>query len=685
MKSNRWVKSDIQIEKLIEILRIDKLGVPYVRELFDCPNFYLAHSADKMADFRAEGNANFYLAHSADKMADFRPAENANKNTENNYAVLLNRQRLLQQLHQDYLDTVGSETVAFADTAASLLNQDADIILWYFKLHDKETKELYDSLFYSWDYIEQYLNSSSKILSVTTFSKIYLLPVLTILGPVLSSLIPIIAMKWYGLDISYATAFKIVWKGLVMQITSAVNAILNNKSIWIVLAVLLYLVFYIYGIWSTIQTSLEKYYHLCDIRGKISGVRRFLLNMRLVLTHPQNRYFKNTSLLANNIDNLLQEFGTESSIGADMCMFRKLFTKHSSSWIQFVQVVEYAREIVGNISLSRVLRRQNFCLPKWYANQTPVIDIKGLWHPLLPYKSAVPNDIRLSQNVLITGPNQAGKSTFLRAALTAVWMAHTVGIVPATSFDATPLDLIYSYIGVTDEIGKESLFQAEMNSVHQYLNDISKGKIKGICFFDELFTSTNHEEGVSAALAVCTSLSHIKNGITVISSHFTELSRSDFEKYHFEIVESNQIADFLPSAKNADFLPDVKGKIKFSYKLKPGLSKQRVALRLMKEKGYAESIVTQAYSNLKELFPNSLNFSHNSKTQVEQTMPTNIGETSTKVICEAQIKTPNNLKPEQEKEAQTVSEAKVVVEPVVLFDPQRSQPLSEPPDLYQCT
>ena len=91
-----------------------------------------------------------------------------------------------------------------------------------------------------------------------------------------------------------------------------------------------------------------------------------------------------------------------------------------------------------------------------------------------------------------------------------------------------------------------------MNAVYGYLQDLQKVR-KGICFFDELFTSTNHEEGVSAALAVGSTLEEAKNSLTVITSHFTELSKLRFDKVCLGISDKDS-------------------KLKFTYKLEPGMS-----------------------------------------------------------------------------------------------------------------
>ena len=557
VKFNKWARSDVDIETLVKVLRIDKLAIPYVKKLLDNP-------------------------------------------TSNAY-TLLKRRELMQNLHKEFIESIGSES--FSDIALYKLNNHANFnILWFFTKHSDETTEYYNNLFFGSSIIEKHLNSLSLLLHISTISKIYLAPLMLLIGPIISALIPIIAMKWYGLNISYTHALQVIWFGITYQIRTALNAVFNGKNPIIILGILVYLVFYFWGIWTTVQTSLEKYAVLKEIKEKVDNIRNFLIDMQLIITDSRNKYFHNESVM-NDIHTLLNYIGVNNSIstGTYLKVFRELFSlsindTNDDCWIlkKLENIIEYSREISGTLCLARLLRIPGYCLPSWYSNKkdnrdVPVINVKKLCHPLLT--DGVQNDILISKNLLITGPNQSGKSTFMRSLLTASWMAQTIGIVCAESYSATPFNIIYSYIGLTDEINQSSLFQAEMNAFYEYLTEIKKGGTC-ICFFDELFTSTNHEEGVSAALAVCSSFKDYTNAITVISSHFTELhslNSSDFDKVCLGIILDEE-------------------KLKFTYKIEPGVSNNRVALRLMKEKGYNKELVSEAYKNLERLFSYTTKF-----------------------------------------------------------------------------
>ena len=169
----------------------------------------------------------------------------------------------------------------------------------------------------------------------------------------------------------------------------------------------------------------------------------------------RNKFFRNPEI-CNEINELLAQMGSGShfSIGNDLVIFRKLFISSSNHSERLKRVIDYAREISGTLSLARLLRIPGYTLPSWYSNETPVIDVKELRHPMLENR-AVPNDIRLSKNLLITGPNQAGKSTFMRALLLASWMAQTVGIVRVkVKCNAIRFNLFLYWFNGRDWLGK---------------------------------------------------------------------------------------------------------------------------------------------------------------------------------------------------------------------------------------
>ena len=175
-------------------------------------------------------------------------------------------------------------------------------------------------------------------------------------------------------------------------------------------------------------------------------------------------------------------------------------------------------------------------------------------------------------NMIITGPNGSGKSTYIKSVIECILLGQTIGVVPAKQFELTPFKNITTYLNIPDCQGKESLFQAEMNRCHQQLEMLENAETNGEFSFnimDEIFVSTNYQEGMSGAYAVINQLCKFKNCLNIITTHFDVLANMNelkVDKQYFDI-------DIVIEDGNKD------GAEKFikDYKIKSGVSKKHMA------------------------------------------------------------------------------------------------------------
>jgi energy-coupling factor transporter ATP-binding protein EcfA2 len=185
-------------------------------------------------------------------------------------------------------------------------------------------------------------------------------------------------------------------------------------------------------------------------------------------------------------------------------------------------------------------------------------------------------------NVIITGPNGSGKSTYIKSITECLILSQTIGIVPAKEFTCTPFKHISTYLNIPDCQGKESLFQAEMNRCYNQLQMLEKAEIQGEYSFnimDEIFVSTNYQEGMSGAYAVINQLCRFKNCLNIITTHFDTLAN----------------LEELPVAKkyfDIEILED--GSVSRDYKLRDGVSKKHMALKLLRNRGFSKEILDDA-------------------------------------------------------------------------------------------
>jgi DNA mismatch repair protein MutS len=250
------------------------------------------------------------------------------------------------------------------------------------------------------------------------------------------------------------------------------------------------------------------------------------------------------------------------------------------SRLELNKLVKQVYEVDYKSGLMTLLAN-GFEMPKYITDTNrPIIDIRGIMHPALA-PHAVPNDLPKLQNTIITGPNAGGKSTLLKAVLTNILLAQTVGVVSAKQFVLTPFEFISSQISIPDCKGKESLFQAEMYRCKEKL-DIVRSLPKNAFMFiamDEIFNSTNPLEGISGAFAVLKKLAEYSNTLVMTTTHFIYLT---------------MLKDHGYSCKKMNVIQDPGKPIQFPYKLRNGVSRQAVALELLAANGFDEDLIQTA-------------------------------------------------------------------------------------------
>ncbi len=190
-------------------------------------------------------------------------------------------------------------------------------------------------------------------------------------------------------------------------------------------------------------------------------------------------------------------------------------------------------------------------------NDTRNLFIREGRHPVLDQSLSggdrfVPNDITLEPKdnrlLIITGPNMAGKSTYLRQVALLTLMAQIGSYLPATSAEVGVVDRIFTRIGASDDIARgQSTFMVEMNETALILNNSTE---RSLVILDEIGRGTSTFDGLSIAWSVAEYL-HDKIGArTLFATHYHELtalaqSRSAVKNYNVAVKEWNQQIIFL--------------------------------------------------------------------------------------------------------------------------------------------
>ena len=206
----------------------------------------------------------------------------------------------------------------------------------------------------------------------------------------------------------------------------------------------------------------------------------------------------------------------------------------------------------------------------------------GLFHPFLG-KNAVSNDLHLDDQIrvcFVTGPNMAGKSTFLKATAVAVLLAHIGSGVPATFMEFVPVGTVFSSVQIVDNLSAgESFYLAEVRRIGALavaLDDHGSA----VAVVDEPFRGTNVHDAAEATLAVITRLAAHPAALVLVASHVGEVVPT--------ILADPRIALFY-------FAADVTGdQPRFDYRLRKGVSEQRLGMTLLRHEGVLDRLERSA-------------------------------------------------------------------------------------------
>ncbi|MFI2812865.1 MULTISPECIES: hypothetical protein [unclassified Microbulbifer] len=239
------------------------------------------------------------------------------------------------------------------------------------------------------------------------------------------------------------------------------------------------------------------------------------------------------------------------------------------------RLLELVYEIDALFAMAEATRKHGFNMPV-IEQGLPRVDVEGLVHPYLERPVANPVALNQDQRVLfLTGPNMAGKTTYLRAFATALYLAQLGMGVPATSFRFVPVQWLFSSISLSDDLRQGvSYFRAEALRVKAVAQAVTDGH-KVVALMDEPFKGTNVKDAFDASLAILERLSARENCLFMFSSHHIEL------RDHLHVANGQVDCRYFEAEETA-------GRLRFDYRLRSGISEQRLGMRVLREEGIFE-------------------------------------------------------------------------------------------------
>ena len=225
---------------------------------------------------------------------------------------------------------------------------------------------------------------------------------------------------------------------------------------------------------------------------------------------------------------------------------------------------------------SRPAVSSNFNHIKIEAGRHPVVEA------LLEKVDFSPNDTLLDENenrtMLITGPNMAGKSTYMRQVAIITLMAHMGCFVPAKSAEISIIDRVFTRVGASDDLAfGQSTFMVEMSEVSNIINNATD---KSLIILDEVGRGTSTYDGMSIASAIIEYLSNHLHAKTLFSTHYHELT--DMEG------RIDGVKNYRVMVKEWD------GNIVFLHKIARGSANRSFGIEVAKLAGLPNELISRA-------------------------------------------------------------------------------------------
>ncbi|QDT35822.1 DNA mismatch repair protein MutS [Stratiformator vulcanicus] len=281
----------------------------------------------------------------------------------------------------------------------------------------------------------------------------------------------------------------------------------------------------------------------------------------------------------------------EKAIALEQQLFDALKTRVAEyvPRLQQTSVVLASLDVLAG--LATLAGSRDYCRPEM--TDEPVLDITDGRHPVLdrlrPSGEFVPNDIHLGGEheaiVVLTGPNMAGKSTYIRQSALLTILAQLGSFVPATSATIGVADRVFARVGASDDVGRgQSTFMVEMTETARILHAATK---RSLVILDEIGRGTSTYDGLSLAWSVTEYLHDSVDCRTLFATHYHELT--DLPK------SLSRAGNWHVAVHEAD------GEITFLHKIVRGATNRSYGLHVASLAGVPKQVVDRADQILESL------------------------------------------------------------------------------------
>lgn len=471
--------------------------------------------------------------------------------------------------------------------------------LWLFESTDTNLDSIYELVYFS-GYILKYLNQSPHVLTGYNIYRMIWSPLIGIVSPIVYFVVPYLILRLkFGIRTSFVDYLKLMFTTVFStdMLTSQASPFLSKLSF---ISYALSLLFYFQNTFTSVEIAKATYSLSKIIVTHVNGIIHFVKNAHdIVSTYWSEEIASAFSLAISPLPNMTPSMYFANIVPTDFSIFSNFGNQLSifkcikkEAFLPMINRL-YILDVLFSVGKTVSAKYSAWCYPDYIENaEKPSLDVQDFYHPCLTMDAVVKNNISLSNNMIITGPNAGGKSTVIKSIMISVLLAQTLGISNGSRCSFTPFYFINTQINIPDCKGKRSLFEAEMYRAKENIDALANmpKHQHALIAIDEIFSSTNPIEGISGGYAIAKRLAQHTNAISIISTHFIYLTR----------LASEKNSTFMRYKMNVNV--DQDGHVvSYPYKLVKGISRQYIALELLKRNGFDEEIIQEAISIKKRL------------------------------------------------------------------------------------
>jgi hypothetical protein len=529
-------------------------------------NFNIFHKIDVSESIYNDTNIDKWITNKPTTIGGSIIINHLIKNPINDKKLLIDRQNISFEILDYHL---------------KILKENEKDLLWILNLKKEIDDNSSIKLLFPYLYYANNLNNHRSFLDLYHIYKIIFVPISCFIYPISIIVAPFFYIKkQLNFNISIYQYLKIFYHMIKMMIKPTGNL---KKDLLKFISFLVYIFIYIYSIYQTFIISFIIYKMRDKLLAKMKGLVDFIKTSIIIIKScnniwiPYYLYEINKNLHLDELEKLNYDLST---------IFKLWMNENLKEKILIILKIIYTLDAINVIT--KLKKEKYWCLPN-YSNETKILAIRN---PILNIQQ--PNPVSLEKNIIITGVNAGGKTTYVKSIASNIILSQSLGIINALKGDIIIYDALISIMRIKDEVGVSSYFEAETsycNKMIEIADEISKKGKRGVFILDEPMHSTPPLEAISVAYSITKYLGNLKGIRLIITTHFHKL---------IELEKNNNFINLSVSATK------INEKYVFDYKIKKGGSRQTIAIELLEKHKLKEEIINSAIEIKNKLYLDDL-------------------------------------------------------------------------------